>query len=473
MPYTHDVIVIGAGAAGLTAAGGLARLGLKVALIERDAMGGECLNTGCVPSKALLAAANRAQAVRQAGQLGIRSGEPQVDFAAVRAHVQAAIAMIAPHDSEERFAAWGVEVIRGAARFVGDRRVSVNGRALAAPRVVLAVGSKPRVPQIPGLAELPYLTNETLFDLAELPKRLLVLGAGPIGAEMAQAFRRLGAEVVVIARGRPLSKDEPDAADIIRARLAAEGVEFRLDAKVTRAADREGSIKLILETGEELTGSHLLVATGRVVEVQQLDLPAAGVKSEPTGIIVDQRRRTSARGVYAIGDCRQGPRFTHAAGYEGTRTVIEIGFGLPAPVAYAGLPHVTYTDPELAQIGMTEAEARAAGGRIEILHELFADNDRAVTEARTDGFIKVVRRNGRVVGACIVGAGAADLAGPWVLAICRSRGSLWTLSGAILPYPTRSEISKAVAFSAFERFIFSQWARTWARLLAVLRRRAG
>lgn len=349
MSYTHDVIVVGAGAAGLTAAGGLARLGLEVALIEAGAMGGECLNTGCVPSKALIAVAGRVQEIREAGRFGISTGGVAVDMAAVHACVKAAIEAIAPHDSEERFRAWGVEVVRGHGRFAGPRTLAVNGRQLSAPRIVLAAGSRPRVPPISGLAHIPYFTNETLFDLAQLPQRLLVLGAGPIGMEMAQAFRRLGAEVVVVDHGRPLAKEDPEASDLVTARLQAEGVEFRLNANLVQVSGQAGELIAHLETGEELRGSHLLVAVGRVVALDHLDLALAHIEANETGIAVDNRRRTSASGIYAIGDCRQGPRFTHAAGYEGARIVTEIGFGLPAPVSYAALPRVTYTDPELAQ----------------------------------------------------------------------------------------------------------------------------
>ncbi len=364
-------------------------------------------------------------------------------------------------------------MIRGTARLLSDRTLDVSGRRLRAPRIVLAAGSRPRIPTIPGLADLPYLTNETLFDLVELPRRLLVLGAGPIGIEMAQAFRRLGAEVVVVDHGRPLANDDPEAASLIVARLEAEGVEFQPDATVVSASGKAGTIVLALEGGEELAGSHLLVAAGRVVSLPELHLEDAGIAADEAGIVVDRRRRTSARGISAIGDCRQGPRFTHVAGYEGARIVMEIGFGLPAPVDYRALPRVTFTDPELVQVGMTEAEARARGGRIDIRREPFADNDRAVAEGAVEGFIKVVRRNGRVVGATIVGSGAGELAPPWILTIGRSKASTWSLSGAILPYPIRGEITKTVAFSGYEAQIFSRWTCSWARLLASLRQLSG
>ncbi|MEO6380423.1 MAG: FAD-dependent oxidoreductase [Nitrobacter sp.] len=470
MQWTHDVIVVGAGAAGLTAAGGLARLGLAVALIEKGRMGGECLNTGCVPSKALIAAARRAHEIKDAGRFGIRTEMPTVDFEVVRAHIQAAIAAIAPHDSRERFEAWGVEVIAGAARFVGDRTFTVGDRQVSAPRVVLAVGSRPRIPSINGLENVPYLTNETLFNLTELPRRLLILGGGPIGIEMAQAFRRLGSDVLVIDHSRSLAREALDAASIVVAKLKREGVAFREDAEVTAVKEPVGEIRLTFRDGNSETGSHLLVAVGRHVAPNELNIAVGGVEADDTGIRVDRRCRTSARGVYAIGDCRQGPRFTHAAGYEGARVVTEIGFGVPSPVTYLALPRVTYTDPELAQVGLTEEEARTAGGRIDVQVADYAENDRAVVEGQTEGFIKTVTRNGRLVGTCIVGRDAGDLIVPWIFAIARTSVSVWHLSGAVLPYPTRSELTKQVAFARYERLIFSKITRGGAQALARFRR---
>ena len=470
MQWTHDVIVVGAGAAGLTAAGGLARLGLSVALIEKGRMGGECLNTGCVPSKALIAAARRAHEIKDAGRFGIIVEKPTVDFAAVRARIQAAIAAIAPHDSRERFEAWGVEVIEGAARFVGDRTLAIGERHVSAPRVVLAVGSRPRIPSIDGLENVPYLTNETLFDLTELPRRLLILGGGPIGIEMAQAYRRLGSEVLVIDHSRALAREAQDAAAVVVAKLKQEGVDFCEDAEVTVVKETTGEICLTLRDGHTETGSHLLVAVGRRVAPNELNLAGGGVEADDTGISVDRRCRTSARGVYAIGDCRKGPRFTHAAGYEGARVVTEIGFGVPSPVSYSKLPRVTFTDPELAQVGMTEEEARATGGRVDVHTADLAENDRAVVDGRTEGFIKIVTRNGRLVGTCIVGHEAGELVVPWIFALAKTSVSVWQLSGAVLPYPTRNEISKQVAFARYERAIFSKIPRGAAQALAKFRR---
>ena len=469
MERTHDLIVIGAGAAGLTAAGGSARLGLRVALIERDRMGGECLNTGCVPSKALIAAARRMHLMRSAPAVGVAAVEPECDFARVRAHVRASIAAIAPHDSEERFRGWGVEVIHGQARFLDGHSVAVNDRRLAAPRIVVAVGSRPTIPGIEGLAHTLYLTNETVFDLDVLPRHLIVLGGGTVGMEMAQAFRRLGTAVTVVEAGRPLSRDDPEAAAVVLEQLAAEGVAIRSGTRAARVSAAAEDVRVEVEPGEAITGSHLLVAAGRTASLDGLKLDAAGVQATPNGIRVDARRRTSNPRIYAIGDCREGPRFTHAAGYEGALVVREVALGLRAAADYRALPWVTYTDPELAQVGLTEAAARERHGRIEVHRLPFADNDRAVTDGATAGFIKVVKARGKVVGATLVGAGAGELVLPWSLAIA-GKASLRAISGAIVPYPTRSETSKAVAFAGYEALVFGRQARLWARSLARVRR---
>jgi pyruvate/2-oxoglutarate dehydrogenase complex dihydrolipoamide dehydrogenase (E3) component len=465
-----DLIVIGAGAAGLTAAGGAAMFGLKVALIESGEMGGECLNTGCVPSKALLAAAARAQAARSGQHLGVALAPPQVDFAAVHAHVHAAIAAIAPHDSQERFEGLGVDVIRTQARFLDGKTVAAGNRRMTAPRIVIATGSKPRLPPLSGLNDLPVLTNENLFELDVLPRHLLVLGAGAVGMEMAQAFRRLGAAVTVIAPHPPLGRDDPQAAALVIDQLTAEGVTFEIGHTAVRAGGAAGDIRLTLDDGRELAGSHLLVAVGRVANIDSLDLAAAGVAADEDGIIVDARRRTSNRRIYAIGDCRAGPRFTHVSGYEGALVAVEIALGMPGKVDWRALPHVTYTDPELAQIGLTEADARKRfGDSVEIVRQGFDHNDRAVAEGDTRGFLKLVRRRGKVLGVTIVGAHAGELLHPWSQVIT-GKASTFALGSAVIAYPTRSEIAKAAAFAAHEPFVFGPWPKRWAGLVARSRR---
>ncbi len=468
MCRSYDVIVIGAGAAGLTAAGGCARLGLRVALVERDRMGGECLNTGCVPSKALLAAARRAHTMR-GGAMGVSSAGAEVNFAGVRAHVREAIAAIAPHDSVERFTAWGVEVVHGDACFTGARTVRVGDQVLSAPRIVVATGSRPAIPDIPGLASVPYLTNETLFGLGELPRHLIILGAGAMGIEMAQAFRRLGSEVTVLETGTPLPQHDADAVAAVLNQLASEGIVLLAGVAVASIGMAEGGVQVALTDGVTILGSHLLIAAGRQAALDGLGLEAAGIRASPGGIEVDRRRRTSNPHVLAIGDCRVGPRFTHAAGYEGSLAVMAIGFGLPAGADYAALPGVIYTDPELAQLGMTETEARRRYNRVRVVREAFADNDRSVADGTAAGFARVVLAGRRIVGVTIVGSGAGELLLPWSLAM-RGRVSTWAMGGAIVAYPTRSDITKALGFAAWDAVLFGWLARAWARGLARLRR---
>ena len=472
MAWTHDVIVVGAGAAGLTAAGGCARLGLRVALVERDRMGGECLNSGCVPSKALLAAAHRAQAMR-GSRLGVTAAAgPSVDFAAVRAHVAGAIAAIAPHDSEARFAGWGVDVIRGSACFAGHTSLRVGDRILCAPRIVLATGSDPAVPAIPGLSATPFMTNETVFALDTLPSHLLVMGGGVTGVEMAQAFRRLGSAVTLLDRGTVLAVADPDAAGMLRGVLEAEGVDILERVEVTAASADGDGIRLVRAAGPPVVGSHLLIATGRRARLDGLGLKLAGITSGQDGIIVDARRRTTNKAVFAIGDCRAGPRFTHVAGYEGTLVVAALGFGLPSPARLEMVPAVTYTMPELAQLGETEQQARARRKRVRASRESLTDNDRAVAEGDTTGFAKLVWSGRHVVGVTLLGRNAGDLVLPWSL-VLRQRSSLWALATTVVAYPTRSELSKAAAFAAFEPWLFSRVPRTWAGLLARMRRLVG
>ncbi len=469
MNHTHDLIIIGAGAAGLTAAGGCAMYGLSVALVERGRMGGECLNTGCVPSKALLAAAHRAHAVRTAERLGVMSGEPRIDFAVVHAHVQAAIARIAPHDARERFEAMGVEVIAGEARFVSPHSVRVGERTLRAPRIVIATGSRPRLPDIPGLADTPHLTNETIFDLTECPDHLLILGGGAIGVEMAQAFRRLGATVTLVEADRPLAHEDAGAATLLLDTLRAEGVRIVAGTPAHRIAATATGIEVTLGDGSTIAASHLLVATGRAPDVASLDLVAAGVTVGEDGIEVDAYQRTSARHILAIGDCRAGPRLTHVAGHEGSLAVRAIALGLPARADYAALPRAIYTEPELAQIGLTEADARAKHGDIAVTTSPFANNDRALAENDAVGFVKLVRARGRVVGVTIVGAHAGELLLSWSQILAR-RASLFALASTIIAYPTRSEASKAAAFESAQPLLFHPLLKRWAALLARARR---
>lgn len=468
MKFTHDVIVIGAGAAGLTAAGGCALFGLKVALIEAGEMGGECLNTGCVPSKALIAAARRA-AEGGSDRLGITLPAPEISWPAVHRHIHDAIAHIAPHDSQERFEDMGCEVIRDWATITGKHSVTVGGRELRAPRIVIATGSKPAIPPIEGLENVPCLTNENLFDLNELPGHLMIVGGGAVGMEMAQGFRRLGSDVTVVNPGQLMGRDDPEAVAVIADRLAAEGVNF-IDGKAAKVGGSAGAISLTLDSGAHIQGTHLLIAAGRSANIATLGLAAAGVKSTDRGIVVDARRRTSARSIYAIGDCRDGPRLTHVSGYEGSNVALEITLGIPAKVDWSALPWSTYVDPELAQIGMTEGDARAKfGDKITVVKQGFDHNDRAIAEGSSEGFLKVVFKGKKVLGATIVGQHAGELLLPWAQLIS-GKSSSFALGSAIIAYPTRSELSKAAAFTAWEPTVFGAIPKKWAALVAKVRR---
>jgi pyruvate/2-oxoglutarate dehydrogenase complex dihydrolipoamide dehydrogenase (E3) component len=464
--------VIGAGAAGLTTAAIAAQLGARTVLIERAAMGGECLNTGCVPSKALLAAAKAAQTVRTARRFGINAAAPDIDFAAVHRHVRDVIEAIAPHDSAGRFAGLGVEVVRAEARFVGPREILAGNRAIRARRVVIATGSEPAIPPIPGLDTVPWFTNETIFDHGSLPRHLVIIGAGAVGVELAQAYRRLGAAVTIVEAARALPRDDPELAAMLLRVLAEEGVVIHERAEIRAAAPGEAGIALDVATGGRLVrveGSHLLIAAGRRPRTDRLDLDRAGIRYDSRGITVDRRLRTTAPGVFAIGDAIDAPHLTHVAGYHAGIVIRNALFRLPAKADYAALPQVTYTDPELAQIGMTEAAARRRyGDAVRVLRVPLADSDRAQTERRSEGLAKIVaHRDGRVLGASILAAPAGELAHVWVLAIER-RLKLRHIASMLAPYPTWGEINKMAAAEFYKPRLFGAWTRRAVRLLGWL-----
>ena len=467
-----DLCVIGAGSGGLSVAAGAAQLGQQVVLIERGQMGGDCLNYGCVPSKSLIAAARAASVIRGARRFGISAGEPVVDYRAVRDHVRGVIAEIAPNDSVERFTGLGVRVIRGTARFTGPAEVEAADTRIRARRFVIATGSSAAVPPIPGLEAggVPYLTNETVFDLDRAPEHLVVIGGGPIGCELAQAHRRLGCRVTLLEAAQILPKDDPELVDFVRRRLRADGVEVREGVRIVRVEGTAGRVAAVLEAdgnGERLAGTHLLIAAGRRPNVAGLGLDAAGVRASPKGIEVDERLRTTNRRVYAVGDVAGRYQFTHMAGYHAGLVIRNALFRLPARLDHAAVPWVTYTDPELANVGLTEAEARARHGEaIRLARWSFHDNDRAQAEREAEGLIKVVAdRRGRVLGAGIVGPSAGELLLTWSLAIAK-KASLRDMAGLIAPYPTLSEVSKRAAGSFFAPRLFSPRTRRLVRFLA-------
>ena len=465
-----DLCIIGAGSGGLSVAAGAAQMGAAVVLVEKHWMGGDCLNTGCVPSKALLAAAHAAQAVRSGARFGVNGHEPAVDFARVHAHVHGVIAAIAPHDSVERFEGLGVTVLQAEARFTGPEEVMAGETRIRARRFVVATGSSPAIPPVPGLAETPYLTNETVFGLTERPDHLLVLGGGPIGVEMAQAFRRLGAAVTLVERGAILPKDEPEAVAILRARLLAEGIALHEQAEVVAARRGANGVELDLrgEAGPVvLRGTHLLVAAGRRPNMAGLGLDAAGIATTPRGITVDAGLRSTNRRVFAIGDVAGGPQFTHIAGYHAGIVIRNALFGLPAKVDYAALPWVTYADPELAHVGLTEAAARQAGHDVSILMQPLSGNDRAQAEGETEGLAKIVLgRRGRILGATLVAPRAGEMIGMWGLAIQR-RLKIGAIASSLAPYPTMAEISKRAAGGFYTPTLFGPRTR---RLVGLVQR---
>jgi pyruvate/2-oxoglutarate dehydrogenase complex dihydrolipoamide dehydrogenase (E3) component len=461
-----DLCVIGAGSGGLAVAAGAAQMGAEVVLVERGVMGGDCLNFGCVPSKSLLAAARIADLGRRGAALGISYARPQIDFAAVADSVQRVIAEIAPNDSVERFESLGVRVLRAEARFTSPRTVRAGNVEIRPRRFVIATGSQPAIPPIRGLDEVPYLTNETIFANRKLPDHLIVIGGGPIGIEMAQAHRRLGARVTVLDVGPLLPRDDPELSSMLAERLSAEGIVCRPEVAIAGIEGAEKTVAVRLASGEQIVGSHLLVAAGRRPSIEALDLAAAGIASTAKGIIVDARLRTTNRRAFAIGDVAGGPQFTHVALHHAGVVIRNALFRIPAKVDYRALPWVTYTDPELAQVGLTEATARAVKQAPRVLRWPFAENDRAQTERETRGLVKIVTSpNGRILGASILGAGAGDLILPWALAISQKL-KISALANLIVPYPTRGEAGKRAAGSYYTPTLFSARTGRLVRLLA-------
>jgi pyruvate/2-oxoglutarate dehydrogenase complex dihydrolipoamide dehydrogenase (E3) component len=464
-----DICVIGAGSGGLSVAAGASLMGARTVLIERAHMGGDCLNFGCVPSKALLAAARLAAQGRRGRAMGVNLGEAAVDFPRVIDHVKAVIAAIAPHDSVERFEGLGVTVILGAARFTGPREVAVGDRLVRARRFVIATGSAPVLPPVEGLAQVPHFTNETLFDNRVLPAHLLILGGGPIGLEMAQAHRRLGAKVTVIEMLRALGREDAELAAVVIHRLRAEGVEILEGTRVDKAEASAGGIALTLSDAQgrrRVEGSHLLVAAGRQANVANLGLEAAGVAYNPKGVKVDAGLRSTNKHVYAVGDAAGGAQFTHLAGYHAGIVLRRALFRLPAKANPDIIPWATYTDPELAYVGLDEGRAREKFAPITILRWPYADNDRAQAERETDGLVKVITtRRGRILGAGIVGAHAGELIQPWVLAVSQKM-KIGAMAGMVAPYPTFGEVNKRAAGSFFTRKLFGPATRRIVRFLA-------
>jgi len=463
-----DICVIGAGSGGLSVAAGAVQMGATVALVEKGEMGGDCLNTGCVPSKALLAAGEKAQAVRDARCFGIQAAEPIVDWAVVNRHVHQVIGSIAPNDSQERFEELGVHVIRAAGEFVDGRTLQAGNVTIRAKYFVIATGSSPFVPPIEGLNDVDYFTNENIFDNKEAVDHLVVIGGGPIGMEMAQAHHRLGAKVTVMEMARLLIKDDPELTKIVIEHLREEGITFHEGGRDLQFEKTDEGFAAYCATDEGkqcVHGSHLLISTGRRANVDGMNLEAAGVEYSPRGVDVDARLRSSNKRIFAIGDVAGPYQFTHMAAYQAGIVIRNILFKLPAKVDYSAVPWVTYTDPELAHVGMTEADAEQSGKPIRMLRWSFDENDRAQAERRTEGMVKVITaKNGRILGATIVGLHAGELIQPWVLAISQKL-KIGAMAGMIAPYPTLAEVNKRIAGSYYTPSLFSERTRKIVRFL--------
>lgn len=464
---TPDICVIGAGSGGLSVAAIAAAFGVSVVLIEKGKMGGDCLNYGCVPSKALIATAKNADAIRHSGRYGLHVPEPVVDFQKVHDYVHSVIGAIAPNDSVERFTSMGVHVIEGTAKFVNPRIVEVNGTRIRARRFVVATGSSAAVPPIDGLKDVPFLTNETVFERTEAPEHLIIIGGGPIGMEMAQAHRRLGAQVTVVEAFKALANDDPELTEIVIDKLRQDGIVIREEVKIARVEKAGSGIAVVLEAGDEeevITGSHLLVAAGRKPNVEGLGLKDARIRYD-RAIKVSRSLRSSNRRVYAIGDVAGSLQFTHMANYHAGLVIRAILFRLPVRENRHIIPWATYTDPELAHVGLAEEQARKQHRGVKVLRWPYAENDRAQTEGRTSGLIKVVvSRKGRILGASIVGYQAGEMINMWSLAISQKM-KIGAISGYIAPYPTVSEISKRAAVTHLARAARNKWVQRVIRFL--------
>lgn len=445
---TADICVIGGGSGGLAVAAGAAAVGQRVVLIEKHKMGGDSLNYGSVPSKALVAAGRRAQAIRTAPAFGIASVDPIIDPAAVRNHVQEVIAAVAVNDAAERYTALGVRVVQAAARFVDASTVAAGDLYIKARRFVIATGSAPDIPNVPGLDTVPFFTNDTLFEGTRRLDHLIVIGANATALELAQAYRRLGSTVTVLDDGPALADHDPELAAVAVRALREEGVDIRDGARIERVDAAAGGVRVrVIWNGATVAidGSHLFVSSGRKANVAELNLAAAGIKAGPRGIVVDKRLRTSNRRVYAIGDAAGGPRQSHIADYHAGIFLKRALFRLRETADATRVPRVTYLDPEIAWVGLDETAARARYKRVHVLRWPYAENDRAQAERATAGHVKVLTdAKGLILGAGIVGAQAGDLIQVWTLAIAQGL-DIRAMADISAPYPTLSDINRRVA----------------------------
>ncbi|KAF0182820.1 MAG: mercuric reductase [Nitrospirae bacterium] len=475
--FDFDIGILGAGSAGLTAASGAAKFGAKTLLIEREKMGGDCLHYGCVPSKALIHIARARHLLRNAEAYGLPRIElPPVDFRSVRERILSVVSTIQRHDSPERFCSLGVRVEFGSPEFVDEHTVRLGSASFTARSWVIATGSSPAIPAIAGLSDVPYLTNRELFYLDSLPASLIILGGGPVGIEMAQAFARLGSTVSVIQRGgQILTREDKDMADVVMDSLAADGVMLHLHARALKVGKENGQTVVTIRKGdstERVVGDALLVALGRRPNLDGMGLERIGIEIKDGGLVLDTRLRTRHAHIYGAGDVTGAYQFTHAAGYEGGLAVTNAILKLPRKVNYQLMPWCTYTDPELASIGMNEHRAREAGTDYTAWQESFSANDRALAEGATVGAVKLLlAKNGKPLGIQIAGPHAGELLAPWI-GIMNGGGKLSSLAGAVHPYPTLAEINRKIAGNVFAEKIFSDRVKSALKFFFNLRGRA-
>ncbi len=476
--YDFDIGIIGGGSAGLTIAAGSAMLGAKTLLVEKEkSLGGDCLHFGCVPSKTLIKTARVYHLIKQAKKFGLpeMSLKP-VDYKSVAGRIQSVIDVIQKHDSPERFCELGARVEFGSPRFIDEKSIEIEGRTYSAGNWVIATGSSPAVPPIEGLDNTPYITNREIFSLDHLPESMVVLGGGPIGIEMAQAFCRLGSKVTVIQReNQILGKEDKDLADQVMNVMNSEGVIFYLNASVLRVKDRGREKEVVIKTADgelSLKGHTILVAIGRAFNLEGLGLENIGVQFDRRGLKLDDRLRTTQKHIYGAGDATGQYLFTHAAGYEGGIVIRNAIFHLPAKVNYTNIPWCTYTDPELASIGMNETRAKDAGIRYSVWTEPFRRNDRSLAEGEENGVIKMILdEKEKPVGIQILGPHAGELLSEWV-AIMNGKSKLSTIASAVHPYPTLGEINKRVIGNLFAEKIYSEKVKKGLKFFFSLRGRA-
>jgi len=452
MAVEYDVVIIGGGSGGLVVASAAAQLKAKVALVEKDRLGGDCLWFGCVPSKSLLHASRVAHQVKTSSRFGIYSTPPDIQFSEAIGHVQQAISNIQPNDSPERFQSLGVEVIFGQGEFKDQRTFTVNGRDLTARAFVISTGSRPKVPPIEGIEEAGFLTNEQVFSLKERPESLAVIGAGPIGCELGQAFHRLGSQVTMISsRDHILPKEDPEAALVVEQQLEADGINLIRGKRAQKVEVIDGK-KHLWVGDEKVVVNEILVSSGRVPNVNSLNLEAAGVQYNEKGLLVNQKLQTSNKRIYGCGDVIGGYQFTHVAGYEAGVVIQNALFFPSAKADYRVIPWATFTEPELARVGLSEKQAKERyGNEFEVLKQEFADVDRAQAEGATEGFAKIITTpKGQILGAHIVGPSAGEIIHEVILAM-KNQLPVSALTGMIHIYPTLSEVNSKAALQLKKR----------------------